>query len=88
MHGLADSASEMWDTAYDQGQRYYRQGSQALGNLDSTTMTGFFVAGAVGFGIAWLVFGHRSRYADDVARRMSQSSNQNRPESYRGARQR
>ena len=61
----------MWDDAYEQGGRYYRQGSQALGNLDSTTLTGLFVAGAVGFGIAWLMFGQRG--TDDVARGMSKS---------------
>ncbi len=84
MDHLTDSASEMWDTAYDQGQRYYRRGSQAIGQLDGTTLTGLFVAGAVGFGLAWLLFGHQGRYADDVARRMSQSSDQSRREGHRG----
>ena len=72
MHGVAEGASELWDEAYEQGQRYYRQGSRAVGDVDSATLTGWLVAGAIGFGIAWLVFGHRS--TDDVAERMSESS--------------
>ena len=71
MSNAANHAGDMWDDAYEQGGRYYRQGSQALGNLDSTTLTGLFVAGAVGFGIAWLMFGQRG--TDDVARGMSKS---------------
>ncbi len=71
---VAEGASELWDEAYEQGERYYRQGRQAIERADSTTMMGWLVAGAVGFGIAWLMFGHRS--ADDVAERMSESSYQ------------
>jgi hypothetical protein len=85
-HGKPDDtsgSSEMWDTAYDQGRRYLQQGRQAVGDLDGVTLTGLFVAGAIGFGVAWLVFGHRSRYADDVAWRMSQSSDRNAPENFR-----
>jgi hypothetical protein len=70
----ADTASEMWDDAYERGERYLRQGSQALGNLDSGTLTGLLVAGAVGFGVAWLLFGQQFRSADDMTRRMSESS--------------
>lgn len=69
---VAEGASELWDEAYEQGERYYRQGRRAIERADSTTMMGWLVAGAVGFGIAWLMFGHRS--ADDVAERMSESS--------------
>lgn len=69
---VAEGASELWDEAYEQGERYYRQGRRAIERADSTTMMGWLVAGAVGFGIAWLMFGHRS--VDDVAERMSESS--------------
>ena len=69
---VAEGASELWDEAYEQGERYYRQGRRAIEQTDSTTLMGWLVAGAVGFGIAWLMFGHRS--VDDVAERMSESS--------------
>jgi hypothetical protein len=69
---VAERASELWDEAYEQGERYYRQGRRVIEQTDSTTMMGWLVAGAVGFGIAWLMFGHRS--VDDVAERMSESS--------------
>ena len=72
VRNVAEGASELWDDAYEQRERYYRQGRQAIERADSTTMMGWLVAGAVGFGIAWLMFGHRS--ADDVAERMSESS--------------
>jgi hypothetical protein len=72
MRDVAEGASELWHDAYEQGRRYYRQGSQAIGHADSVTISGWVVAGAIGFGLAWLIFGHRS--TDDVARRMSESS--------------
>ena len=78
MRNVADSASEMWDDAYEQGERYYRQGSQALGNVDGTTLTGWMVAGAIGFGLAWLMFGPHSRSGDYMTRRMSESSSPHR----------
>ncbi|KAA2238277.1 hypothetical protein [Salinarimonas soli] len=71
MRSAASTASELWDEAYDQGGRYYRRGSEALGGVDTLTAT--FLAGAVGFGLAWLIFGQRS-HGDDVARGMSRSS--------------
>ncbi|GJE43905.1 hypothetical protein [Methylobacterium soli] len=37
-------------------------------------MTGFLIAGALGFGLAWLSFDQQSRSGDYVARRMSYSS--------------
>ena len=72
MRDVAEGASELWDEAYEQGERYYRQGRRAIEQTDSTTMMGWLVAGAVGFGLAWLMFAHRS--TDDVAERMSESS--------------
>ena len=74
MRNTADRASEMLGDVSDRGQRYYRQGSQAVGNLDSTTLSGLFIAGAIGFGIAWLIFGRHSVLGEYVARGMSQSS--------------
>ena len=67
--GAVDTASELWDDAYEQGQRYYRQGSQLVGNADATQITGWLAAGAIGFGIAWLIFGQRSLWTGDVAHR-------------------
>lgn len=74
LRSVADTASDTWDDVSKRGAHYYRQGSQAVGNVDSATMTGFLVAGAVGFGIAWLIFGQNSRSGSYVARRMSASS--------------
>ena len=70
--GYADQASDIWDSAYQQGERYYRRGAQAVSNTDATTL-GLMIAGAVGFGLAWLVLSQR--YGTDyVARGMSESS--------------
>jgi hypothetical protein len=89
MRGAADRASEMWDEAYEQGEQYYRQGSRAIGNLDldGPMLGALFVGGAVGFAIAWLMFGQHSRFADDMTRRMSESSNRYRPADNRSRRQ-
>lgn len=67
-------ASDAWDNAARYGSRYYREGSRAVGSMDTGTMTGLFIAGAIGFGLAWLVFGQHSFSSDYVARRMSASS--------------
>jgi len=40
MSGGREMASELWDDTYDQGERYYRQGSRAVGNLDGATLVG------------------------------------------------
>ena len=78
LRGAADSASELFDDAYEQGQRYYRQGSQAVAEVDTTVLTGWIVAGAIGFGLGWLIFGAPSRSADDMTRRMAESGRRNR----------
>jgi len=71
---IADRASDTWDDAYERGTRYYRQGSHAVTGVDATTLSGWLIAGGIGFGLAWLLFGQRSVSGDDVARRMSESS--------------
>jgi hypothetical protein len=67
-------ASDAWDNASEYGSRYYRQGSRAVGEMDSGTMTALFIAGAVGFGLGWLIFGEKSRSGDYIPKRMSTSS--------------
>jgi hypothetical protein len=83
LRGAADSASDMWDDAYEQGQRYYRQGTQAVGEVDTATLSGWLIAGAIGFGLGWLMFGAASRSADDMTRRMAESGHR-----YRGPEER
>ena len=65
-------ASEVWDDASRYGSRYYRQATRAVSDTD--TMTGLFIAGALGFGLGWLVFGQQSRSGEYIPRRMSRSS--------------
>lgn len=74
LRNVADRASDTLSDVSERGAGYYRRGSQAVGNVDSATMTGLFIAGAIGFGIAWLIFGQQSRSGDYVARRMSYGS--------------
>jgi hypothetical protein len=74
LRSATDRASDAWDDASRYGSRYYRQTTRAVSNMDSGTMMGLFIAGAIGFGLAWLVFGQHSFSSDYVARRMSASS--------------
>jgi ElaB/YqjD/DUF883 family membrane-anchored ribosome-binding protein len=77
VQNVTDKAS---DTASDASRRsadYFRRSSQVLGDVDVTTAVGLFIAGAVGFGIGWLVLGQQSRSSDYVARRMGDSSERN-----------
>lgn len=74
LRDATSKASDAWDNASEYGSRYYRQGSRAVGEMDSGTMTGLFIAGAIGFGLGWLVFGQQSRSGDYIPRRMSESS--------------
>lgn len=74
LRDATDRASDAWDNASEYGSRYYRRGSRAVGNVDAATMTGLFVAGAIGFGLGWLVFGQHSYSGDYIARGMSRSS--------------
>lgn len=77
LRSATDRASGAWDSASEYGSRYYRQGSRAVSDMDSSTMTALFVAGALGFGLGWLMFGQHSYSGDYVARRMSASSGRN-----------
>lgn len=74
LRGATARASDAWDSTSEYGSRYVRQGSRAVGNVDSGTMTGLLVAGAMGFGLGWLVFGQHSHSGDHVAKGMSRSS--------------
>ena len=53
---ISDSAPRYIDDALDSGQRYYRQGSQAVrdqfGNVPLTEM---LLAGAAGYFLAWMI---------------------------------
>jgi hypothetical protein len=71
---VSDRAPEMMDDLSRRGADYYRQGRRAVSNADSTTVASMFIAGTIGFGIGWLVFGQKSYSGDYVARRMSDSS--------------
>ncbi|WP_162242613.1 hypothetical protein [Methylobacterium sp. Leaf88] len=71
---VTDRASETWDDVSKRGADYYRQGSRAVSNADSATVASLCIAGAIGFGIGWLVFRQKSYSGDYVARRMSDSS--------------
>lgn len=74
LRDATNRASDAWDNASEYGSRYYRQGSRAVSDMDSGTMTGMFIAGAIGFGLGWLVFGQQSRSGDYIPSRMSRSS--------------
>ncbi|WP_267361000.1 MULTISPECIES: hypothetical protein [unclassified Methylobacterium] len=74
LRGATSRASDAWDNASEYGSRYYRQGSRAVTDMDSGTMTGLFIAGTVGFALGWLVFGQQSRSGDYIPNRMSRSS--------------
>lgn len=72
LRNATDRASDAWEDASRYGSRYYRQATRAVSDTD--TMAGLFIAGALGFGLGWLMFGQHSFSSDYVARRMSTSS--------------
>ncbi|MFC5552892.1 hypothetical protein ACFPQ7_02995 [Methylobacterium iners] len=74
VRNVRDYASDTLSDVSRRSTDYYRQGSQAVGGVGSTAMVSMFIAGAVGFGIGWLVFGQQSRSGGYVARRMSYGS--------------
>jgi hypothetical protein len=53
LSNAADRASDMWDGAYEQGARYYR-------DVGGSTIGAVLLAGAVGYAVAWLVHGQQS----------------------------
>lgn len=59
-HYVADRASELWDDAYDQGRRYYREGSRAVGDFNGSKVTAALIAAALGYGLAYLIHSHSS----------------------------
>jgi len=60
MSNVADRASELWDDAYDQGERYYREGSRAIGNMDGGTVALMLLVGTIGYALAWMIHGEQS----------------------------
>lgn len=74
LRGARDKASDAWKNASEYGARCCRQGNRAVSDMDSSTMTALFIAGALGFGLGWLAFGQRSDSGDYVATRVSWSS--------------
>jgi hypothetical protein len=58
MSDVADRASDMWDEAYDRGARYYR-------DADGSAIITAIVAGAVGYGLAYLIHGYQSSSGRD-----------------------
>jgi uncharacterized protein YjbJ (UPF0337 family) len=53
---VANDAPRYLDDALDSGQRYYRQGSQAVREqFGSVPLTEILLAGAAGYFLAWLI---------------------------------
>ena len=53
---ISDSAPRYLDDAIDTGQRYYRQGSQAVREqMGNVPLTEILLAGAAGYFLAWLI---------------------------------
>ncbi len=66
---VADRASDLWDDTYDQGRRYYREGSRAMGDIDGGTVATALVAAALGYALAYLIHAQSiSRRVPDYAR--------------------
>lgn len=66
---VADRASDLWDDTYDQGRRYYREGSRAVGDLDGGTVATALVAAALGYALAYLIHAQsNSRRVPDYGR--------------------
>ena len=66
---VADRASDLWDDTYDQGRRYYREGSRAVGHLDGGTVATALAAAALGYALAYLIHAQsNSRRVPDYGR--------------------
>jgi hypothetical protein len=60
----------VWPTGlYDQGERYYREGSRAVSNIDGTALAFALVVGAAGYALAYLIHGQQSWHEDRTRRR-------------------
>jgi len=66
--GVAERASEMWDDVYDQGERYYREGSRAVSNIDGSALAFALIVGVAGYALAYLIHGQQS-WQDNGTRR-------------------
>jgi ElaB/YqjD/DUF883 family membrane-anchored ribosome-binding protein len=57
---------------YPEAERYYQEGSRAVGQrVTENPLLSLFVAGAVGYGLAWMIHGHlrgRQEQVPDYAR--------------------
>ncbi len=60
MSDYAQDAYEQGRRRYPEAERYYREGSRAMSRqVEEQPMTALLIAGAVGFALAWLIFGRR-----------------------------
>jgi ElaB/YqjD/DUF883 family membrane-anchored ribosome-binding protein len=52
---------------YPEAERYYQEGSRAVGQrVTENPMLALFVAGAVGYGLAWMIHGYRRGRPEQV----------------------
>jgi hypothetical protein len=58
--GVAERASEMWDDVYDRGERYYREGSRRVSNVDASALAFALIVGVAGYALAYLIHGQQS----------------------------
>ena len=81
---VADRASDLWDDTYEQGRRYYREGSRAVGDIDGGTVATALVAAALGYALAYLIHAQStSRRVPDYGRVRGDYGRDYRGRSYR-----
>ncbi len=61
MSDMADRASDMWDGAYEQGARYYRE-------ADGSVVATAIVAGVIGYALAYLIHSYEPGRGRDWSR--------------------
>ena len=60
VRSVASDLPDYVDQATDLGERYYREGNRAISRtLGEDRIAGFMIAGAIGYGLAWLIHGRR-----------------------------
>jgi hypothetical protein len=59
MSNMAGRASDMWDDVYGQGERYYREGTRALGDNEGVVVA-LILGCAVGYTMGWLIHGQHA----------------------------